>query len=273
MKIILSRKGFDSGYGKIASPILPDGTLLSMPIPTTDKTTYDSLSYKGKKYSEIISELWEGHKNKFDGPTCHLDPDLRKDVIERDDDWCPAFGQSDSALTHLYNQGVKEGDVFLFFGWFKQTEYHNGKLRFVKGSPNLHIIYGYLQVGDIKKKEETKQIYWHPHATYEGKKNELNAIFLPTKNLLNTKFSGSGVFKYNKDLVLTKEGVKDNRSRWKLPECLVGKHISYHTEDSYKDGYFQSVAKGQEFVVDADDDIIEWVKSLTHYIDKRNSEN
>jgi hypothetical protein len=33
MKVILSRKGFDSEYGGIASPILPDGTLLSLPIP------------------------------------------------------------------------------------------------------------------------------------------------------------------------------------------------------------------------------------------------
>lgn len=28
MEIILNRKGFDSGYGGIASPILPDGMLL-----------------------------------------------------------------------------------------------------------------------------------------------------------------------------------------------------------------------------------------------------
>lgn len=33
MKFILSRKGFDSGYGGCASPILPDGTMLSIPIP------------------------------------------------------------------------------------------------------------------------------------------------------------------------------------------------------------------------------------------------
>jgi len=33
MKVILSRKGFDSGTGGYPSPILPDGTLLSLPIP------------------------------------------------------------------------------------------------------------------------------------------------------------------------------------------------------------------------------------------------
>ena len=37
MKIILSRKGFDSASGGLCNPILPDGTLLSMPIPGTSK--------------------------------------------------------------------------------------------------------------------------------------------------------------------------------------------------------------------------------------------
>ncbi|MBO4456467.1 MAG: hypothetical protein J5802_01965 [Butyrivibrio sp.] len=36
MKIILSRKGFDSTNGGCASPIMPDGTLLSMPIPSDE---------------------------------------------------------------------------------------------------------------------------------------------------------------------------------------------------------------------------------------------
>jgi len=33
MKIILIRKGFDTRYGQRPSLILPDGTLLSFPIP------------------------------------------------------------------------------------------------------------------------------------------------------------------------------------------------------------------------------------------------
>ena len=33
MKVVLSRKGMDSRAGGIPSPILPDGTLLSLPIP------------------------------------------------------------------------------------------------------------------------------------------------------------------------------------------------------------------------------------------------
>lgn len=33
LRIILSRKGFDTGYGGIANPILPDGRFHPLPIP------------------------------------------------------------------------------------------------------------------------------------------------------------------------------------------------------------------------------------------------
>ena len=54
MKIVLSRKGFDSQYGKQASPILPDGTLLSFPIPSEDDITYDSILWAGQSGSVAI---------------------------------------------------------------------------------------------------------------------------------------------------------------------------------------------------------------------------
>ena len=47
MKIILSRKGFDSANGGIVSPIFEDGTMVSFPIPSDDEDTYDSLYYNG----------------------------------------------------------------------------------------------------------------------------------------------------------------------------------------------------------------------------------
>ena len=43
MKIILSRKGFDSANGGIVSPISEDGAMISFPIPSNDVDTYDSL--------------------------------------------------------------------------------------------------------------------------------------------------------------------------------------------------------------------------------------
>lgn len=58
MKVILSRKGFDSGYGGMPSPILPDGTMLSMPIPSDgDNVRFNELYHEGQSYSEILSQL------------------------------------------------------------------------------------------------------------------------------------------------------------------------------------------------------------------------
>ena len=50
MKLIFSRKGFDSSAGGIPSPILPDGRMISLPIPANPydkKTLHDVIWRKG----------------------------------------------------------------------------------------------------------------------------------------------------------------------------------------------------------------------------------
>jgi hypothetical protein len=46
MKIIMSRKGFDSAYGGYPSPILPDGKMVSLSIPSGDSLRYSDLKVK-----------------------------------------------------------------------------------------------------------------------------------------------------------------------------------------------------------------------------------
>ena len=104
------------------------------------------------------------------------------------------------------------------------------------------------------------KISWHPHANEKRKNASLNTIYLASDKLLETDIPGFGVFNYFDDLVLTKKGY--SRSHWILPDCLVGKEISYHNATNYKDGYFQSAMRGQEFVVDADESIIRWLLNL-----------
>ena len=85
MKIILSRKGFDSSAGKQANPIMPDGTLLSLPIPEKeDADMYSLLQWKGTSYYDIIHSL-NPKTHLLPDSKCHLDPDLRYDVKERPD--------------------------------------------------------------------------------------------------------------------------------------------------------------------------------------------
>ena len=77
MKIILSRKGFDSQSGGMPSPIMADGTLLSLPIPDDNgNATYHDLSYEGKTYYEIIQELSPRVAEKLKDSKCHIDPDM-----------------------------------------------------------------------------------------------------------------------------------------------------------------------------------------------------
>jgi len=111
MKLILSRKGFDSSAGRMPSPILPDGTLLSLPIPTDadPEFTYGDLQYGQSSYHEIISQL----KRTFKDGYCHLDPDLRPEAVARPAGWRPAFGQSGAALSHLNKYGVGSGRFFV----------------------------------------------------------------------------------------------------------------------------------------------------------------
>lgn len=268
MKIILSRKGMDSNTGGIASPILPNGTLLSLPIPSDDKITYSSIQWDGKSYLDIIKEL--NPKTIYNTYShCHLDPDLRFEATDRQINWMPSFGQTGASLTELRKNDVSIGDIFLFFGWFKETEYHNGRLRYKPKSKDIHIIFGYMQIGEIIE-SYTDIPHWlkyHPHANLELYENawhkNQNAIYLPTKELsLFPDLPGSGTFQYNQKRVLTKEGY--SRSRWEFPESMKGTPIS-HNPFGWKDDYFQSVGRGQEFVIDGNPNVLDWVKSLFFY--------
>jgi hypothetical protein len=254
MKLILSRKGFDSQYGGIASPIMPNGDLLSIPIPEINTgTTYQSLKYGNDTYEKIIMDL--GYKQEV--LECHLDPDLYN--IKNQSGWKAIFGQCDAAAGHLKNNKINKGDIFLFFGTFKEVELKGGKYKYKEGAKDKHIIYGYLQVGDFIE-EGFSNYYWHPHANdkYVGWKN--NIMFIASEKLLDTNLPGFGTLKKSDNLILTKTNY--SKTKWELPDVLKGKKITYHSERSYKNDYFQSAYPGQEFVIDCDNSMEEWIKKL-----------
>lgn len=256
MKIVLSRKGFDSQYGRIPSPILPDGTLLSLPIPTTESgCRFTELKHGGQSYADLIIAL--GGDTATAASCCHLDPDLRPGSAPG---WVPAFGQTGAAQTHLSNQGVGIGDLFLFFGRFRQTEFGpDGRLRYVRGAPTQHIVFGYLQVGKVVQGDEVRDYPWHPHA---DNPNPLpnNTLYLSTDQLTGTDLPGAGVLDIHPDRVLTAPGLA--LSRWRMLTWMRHATISYHSPRSIKDGYLQSAAKGQEFVIDATPDVLAWALGI-----------
>jgi hypothetical protein len=268
MKIILSRKGFDRANGGCASPIFEDGTLLSMPIPADSSLKFSEIKYKDWTYEEIWKQL-KPKSYKIENACCHLDPDIRCGVrINEVVDWIPAFGQIDSAQSHLEDEGVTIGDVFLFFGWFRNVENINGVLKYKRCSRDLQLIYGYMQIGKILKNDEVEKLTWHPHSNINYRIKNKNTIYIPSNRLTingeELNLPGYGVLKYSDDVVLTKDGC--SRSRWKIIPWMKKTKITYHTGEKFgvdlKNDYFQSVPRGQEFVVYENNEAIEWMKKL-----------
>lgn len=260
MRIILSRKGFDASAGGVASPILPDGRLISLPIPDAQAPlTYGDWQVPDLDPAKLVHDLTKGKitaKHRM-----HLDPDLRHRALPtRKPDWRPIFGQHGAAAGHLLRQSVAPGDLFVFFGWFREVEMHQNSWRFKKDAPDLHVLHGWLKIAAIHLPLPDPAPEWmqqHPH--FFGKRETNNMLYVASDNFTIDGHSipGAGHFNFLKqDLILTKSG--QNRGIWQLPTCFFPKKadeaLTYHRKLSRwtkkKDHVILDSAKrGQEFVV------------------------
>ena len=288
MKIILSRKGFDSSSGGVASPIFQSGQICSLPIPdhSTDNQQlprYQDLITGDVCVGSLVQELTRGRISADRTP--HLDPDLDYNSVPRKAGWKPIFGQADAAERHLQKNDVGEGDVFLFFGWFRQVELIAGAYRYIRDAPDLHVIFGWLQIErriPVGKDEEIPD--WasdHAHCAREKHGNP-DVIYTSTDKMhlpsISINRSGAGVFhRFDQRLCLTMPG--QNRSVWQLPRWLCledGKQgLSYHRsaarwtlqEDCTR---LRSVGRGQEFVLDCNEypQAVGWLKGILDLIEE-----
>ena len=285
MKVILSRKGMDSENGGIPSPIIQSKhgywKFYSLPIPTVNSDIrYDELYlFDDMKASNFIEDLGlKSRKYEF----CHLDPDIRESYLnQRPIGWKRCFGQVKSAQTHLENNQIGIGDIFLFFGWFKKAEYKNGKFKYItdKDYPNgFHAIYSFLQINEIYKPNTQKTPAWlnyHPHVKFKNEtefKNDNNTIYVATEMINYPKHfnkNGSISFVFSEDLILTKKG-QPNRTVWELPIELhpnSGVKLSYNSSDRWgienNRATLKSASKGQEFVFsDVEANVEKWCIEL-----------
>ncbi|WP_455282205.1 Nmad3 family putative nucleotide modification protein [Cupriavidus necator] len=270
MRVILSRKGFDSGYGGVPSPILPDGRMVSLPIPSKgDLQRLAKLRMDGMDIGALVADLTRGSVGPL--TTVHVDPDLQGQMLARLPGWRPAFGQIASAQSHLQNQGVGLGDIFLFFGWFRRVEQVDGRWRYQRGSPDIHALFGWLQIGEVLSvsghEQEIVGAYpWlreHPHlAGADRFRSRNNTVYVASRFLCmagqDTRYPGGGVFgRFTPSLQLT--AAECTRSCWRLPAWFMpvdGRSpLSYHGKPSRwmadrADVLLRTVAKGQEFVLD-----------------------
>ena len=235
MKLVLSRKGFDSGSGKCPSPIIA-GRPVSMPIPASRNslTTYADVGL-----GDVVKRITRGRISA--DHLCHHDPMFV-------DGRC-YFGQCDSAQTHLRNNDVDVGDVFLFFGLFADE----------KTGERHHLIFGYLRVeaahliADASPQvQNTLSMLSHPHVLGERHPN-------------NTVYEGEGGTASRAHPTLRLTRPDGPLSRWTVPPWLESKGLTYHSKASRWAGdELQSVARGQEFVCDVGDDPVAhgWIENM-----------
>lgn len=283
MKIVLSRKGFDSHAGGGPSPILPDGRLLSLPIPEPSRNPCPRLRYEelrwgalDRTYLDLIRELRLPIPEASAG--AHLDPDLDAHTLPRAAGWRPAFGQAGAAQTHLDNQAVGVGDVFLFFGLFRQTLEHNGALHWARPSPRVHAIFGYLEVGEVVRiasaddaERLVTRLPWiaqHPHVWDWSRKSNTLYVSADRSTLVPGR-PGAGLLRWSSSVRLSKPGA--GPSIWQLPFCFTPTEASvltYHHRPSRwtsePDGSttLRTVGRGQEFVIEADNALRAWTEAI-----------
>lgn len=280
MRIILSRKGFDSSAGGVPSPILPDGRLCSLPIPESGPhphpRRYGDLYHDGQALGPLVRDLTRG---RLDARSrVHLDPDLRRDAVPRPAGWRPAAGQAGAAESHLRRQGVGPGDLFLFFGWFRRVERAGDRWRYVPRAPHLHVLFGWLQIAERLPVRGGRLPAWlrgHPHCKRRPY-DAADSIYIAAERLelagRPRPRAGAGVFaRYHDELRLT--AADGERSLWRLPRWAhpAGRrsHLTYHGRATRWRAMpdhvlLRTVGRGQEFVLDGTDypEAVEWAAAL-----------
>lgn len=270
MRVIFSRKGFDSAAGGCASPII-DGRPQSLPIPTRMPTeaTFATL---GAGIADMVRDLTRGRVTAE--TPCHLDPDLDVAAMPRQAGWRGALGQVGVAQSHLANEGVSQGDLFLFWGLFRPARCAATRWEYCGAAE--HRIFGWLQVGEIIRagtegSDVALKLPWladHPHARSGWPAS--NKIYLSAPELALggelKGYKGWGLFR--KGRCLTRSG-SSMPSTWSVPSWLNaatgGVGMTYHPlERWHASGELRVAARGQEFVADIGHraDALEWLHEL-----------
>ena len=184
----------------------------------------------------MVEDLTRRKILRSDG--AHLGPDLDWGAIPRSTaEWTPSLGQVPAPQAHLANNDVKVSDLLLFFGWFRRVTNVARKWRYVAAAPDLHVLFGLLQVGKIIRvggdpSAVIARYPWlveHPHlaesyASYKGYRNNTTYMarkFLSLPGIKETTVPGGGVFpRFNSSLALTAPD-QSKRSLWLLAKSFL----------------------------------------------------
>ena len=258
MKIIFSRKGWDSSAGGGPSPTV-GGVPYSMPIPDQaggSGTCYGNLGSPRPAFARDLQGFAEC-------TPCHLDPDIQAEALQktRHKNWRGAFGQHDVSAQHLRKQGVDIGDIFVFWGLFQEAQEHQEEgeqscWQYTEGTNSVHGIWGWMEIGEMLDlhgalDNALEQYPWlcaHPHAS--GNWGNPNDVYIAAAESRVGLQNTWGVLPQL--LVLTARG--RSPSIWQIPQWLRDSgptRLSYHgkkPERWLQDGCLDTANRGQEFV-------------------------
>jgi hypothetical protein len=291
MKLVLSRKGFDSGSGGCLSPYNHEtGQYIWFPIPEKVNSYSNQIRYtdilvkneyisgqKGSNLSELYKHIKGTDRVKLRGNEhasiddnelfAHFDPMLSIPPGMEENKNCKigrGFGQYNAA-PQLMNHNVNEGSIFLFFGGFQSTT--NRKI-------SGHYIFGWLKVKkridtykDCKEIIEQYNLQNHPHITEAAfNRNQKNYIFLPDQWLFeDLNVPGCGYFTTLNDHLLLSNNKESYKATWKLPNFFYKNLTQVHqkTWQNTQDGYcIVKTGIGQEFVTQMSEKGEEWLREL-----------
>jgi hypothetical protein len=250
--------------------------MLALPIPDErSPVSYADLRWRGRDVGELVRRLTRGEQQHRSG--AHLDPDLRADALPRAAGWRPALGQLGAAQGHLRNRAVGPGDLFLFWGLYRDVD---RDLRWVGRA--RHVIWGWLQVGAVAGVDElvrpalrTTSWRWaggHPHLVYPPDPSNTLYVAADRLSVPGARAAAAGVLEhFHPARQLTAPDAR-TPSSWLLPAFMMPNGrpaLSYHDDPARwtRQGThvaLQAASRGQEFVLDASlyDGALDWVASL-----------
>jgi hypothetical protein len=254
--------------------------MVSLPIPDKQSPIrYADIKLDGENIAQLVTDLSHGRIPVHFG--AHPDPDLSAGSLPRLDGWRPIFGQTGAAQGHLRKNGVQAGDLFLFFGLFRRTTLANGKHAWLKGAPSIHVIWGWLQIGEVLPVDISNGLLhdwaaYHPHCHRGPDRN--NVLYVSSSHLslghgvLEDTF-GAGIFpNFSASRQLTAPSAP-NPSLWELPEWFFPRSertpLTYHADPGRWERInhgtaLRTAARGQEFILDCDEypEALPWLSSL-----------
>lgn len=279
MKLILSRKGFDSSAGGCPSPVFPDRSFYTLPIPDSrSRIAYKDIHHGELSVGKLVASLTGDRRGG--SRKAHLDPDLIAGVYPRDNGWRPCLGQTGAAQGHLRKQQVGVGDLFLFFGLFRDVEKQGRAWRFIKQARPFHALWGWLQVGEVHRIDELSDddLAWaryHPH--FHGQPDGGNTLYVASDQLqLGGQpggLPGAGVFDGMQDALRLTAPDAASTTQWRLPGCFFPESaetaLSFHSNLARwslegESCYLRSASRGQEFVLDTlrYPGVVSWLREM-----------